>query len=336
VLFDNHADHTFWIGTKISNVIMNLREPGQAISQRWRGVGTAHTSITPLPLAGVTRTKSRTEAKQALGLPASSTLLLSIASNYKYAPVAPDLDFPRVAIPLIRANPNTYLFVVGVTENHRWRNARKATANRLQTFAATPDIQTFLEAADIYLDSFPFGSLTSLLEAGQYGTPACGLTYGDHLCDALRAEDPALQTTLQRAPSPQLWRDAIQNLIDNPEHRETLGETTRTLINQQHTGSGWLASINRSYKQTLSTPRIGILAITEEPFATENLLLQALHHKGDQQRSWSSIVIRHLHLLPPKYRVLLSFHSFGFFLLAAKTVLKRRGSLSLVLKIIGN
>ena len=66
-------------------------------------------------------------------------------------------------------------------------NHRRAT----RALGTRHEIGSIYAAADIYLDSYPFSSLTSMLEAGQRGLPLLSLGSADPQLDVLGFDDPA-------------------------------------------------------------------------------------------------------------------------------------------------
>ena len=60
-----------------------------------------------------------------------------------------------------------------------------------------PDVHTLLEAADVYVDSHPFSSLTSMLEAAWLDTPVLTLRSPDERLGVLGADTPELDDDLR-------------------------------------------------------------------------------------------------------------------------------------------
>ena len=86
VVFLNHADHVFWVGGSVADVVADIRPAGQRLSIEERSVPTSRSSIVPIPLSTPPQSDKR-GARERLGLPQNAVVLLSIASGYKYGEI---------------------------------------------------------------------------------------------------------------------------------------------------------------------------------------------------------------------------------------------------------
>ena len=68
--------------------------------------------------------------------------------------------------------PQAQLIVVGSGEPDDWKAAKARVGGRITGLSEVPDPKRYFEAADIYVDSYPFVSSTSMMEAAGYGLPA--------------------------------------------------------------------------------------------------------------------------------------------------------------------
>jgi hypothetical protein len=140
-----------------------------------------------------------------------------------------------------------------------WRDASAATGGRVLAKGLRHDTRVFFEAADVYIDSFPFSSNTSLLEAGGFGLPL--ISYFPHSAESLvlGAGAPGIDAPLRKVTDFSGFERALHELIADPVLRERLGDTTRRTIEQLHCGEGWrhnlselMTSVGRSQRQCRS------------------------------------------------------------------------------------
>jgi glycosyltransferase involved in cell wall biosynthesis len=233
------ADHQFWSCF-----------PGVSGARvgAWRRHGPACTTSTlPIPMELPDRGPGRHEARERLGLPAGSVILLTIARSLKYQPIDGP-GFAELLVPVLQAHPEALLIAIGPAQTAEWEAASRATGGRVKALGQRSDTDLYYQAADIYVDSYPFTSNTSLLEAGAQGLPLVTLLTsqpGD--AEVLGAGAPGIDRTMIRAGNVKEWRAAIAALVADPRHREKLGEETRAGIRGSHSGQGWLDHLEAMY-----------------------------------------------------------------------------------------
>jgi glycosyltransferase involved in cell wall biosynthesis len=241
------ADHQFWSCGGVADLVVYLRESGARLGARRRHGPACTTSTLPIPMELPDRGPGRHEARERLGLPPGSVILLTIARSLKYQPIDGP-GFAELLAPVLQAHPEALLIAIGPAQTAQWEAASRATGGRVQALGQRSDTDLYYQAADIYVDSYPFTSNTSLLEAGARGLPLVTLLTsqpGD--AEVLGAGAPGIDRTMIRAGNVEEWRAAIAGLIADPRQREQLGEETRAGIRGSHSGQGWLDHLEAMY-----------------------------------------------------------------------------------------
>jgi len=246
IAFVVHADHQFWLGVSISDLFVHLRESGVSLSEERRGIPRERMAFLPIPLEPVTRRMARADAKKQLQLSEDTVVLLSIARAVKYAPVS-GLSFPEVVEPILRTYPEAVLLAVGPSSTSDWTECHERTNGRIRALGQRSDTELFYQAADIYLDTFPFSSPTSALEAGSYGVPLVSYRPYPRECDFLGPGAPGLDATVIRAPSLEAYHQVVSGLIEDPTLRWRIGEETKQQIRHHHSGDGWRRQLQNVY-----------------------------------------------------------------------------------------
>jgi hypothetical protein len=277
VVFVNHADHVFWIGSGVADAVACIRESGLRLALERRGLSAATCTLLPIPIAPASRTSTRAEAKCALGLRSDAVLLLTVAQAQKFAPVG-EVSFLDLVTPVVETHPHAVVRTVGPVASGEWEEAGRRTGGRIQALGPTEDVARFYEAADVYLDSYPLASLTSLLEAGSFGAPVLSFRPHGPEAEVLAADDPALGDGLVRAASVTEYRAALSRLISDPSVREQVGGRTRARIEEAHVGPGWTARLDEVYARARRLGRAAPLGTaTVGPPTTLDALLSRLH-----------------------------------------------------------
>jgi hypothetical protein len=258
VVLLNHAEHVFWVGSSVADVVVSLRPAASELAVRRRGIPDARALQVPMPLPVSPRTRSIGEAKQALGIGAGQRLLVTVGWAYKFAPLA-GRDLIS-ALDRVLAQPDVHLIAVGPTESREpWASARSRYGERVRAVGPR-DTHAVLEAADVYVESFPIGSLTASLEAGMLGVPVVGLSL-----DAadwpliLQEDDPSLVdhifTDLGR------YQDHIRMLLDDADARREAGRTVQAGVEQWHGVGAWATGL----EQVHAAMQSAVAARTDSP-----------------------------------------------------------------------
>lgn len=253
VVLVNHADHVFWVGTSVTTVLLNLRASGQELAIARRGVEAGRCAQLARPLSLTPRRHTRAGAKAALGLPPDCVLLTTAAAASKYDPLTPP-GFLDLLVPVVERRPGVFLLAAGPSPDGAWAAAARRTGGRVRALGRLPDVTTLHEASDVYVDSYPFASLTSLLEATGFGTPA--VTYRGHPpeCLVLGADSPGLEEHLVTPGDPAALDRAIGRLVADEAFRLALGERTRAAVLDAHAVDAWRAGADRLHALAASLP----------------------------------------------------------------------------------
>lgn len=267
VLLVNHAAHVFWVGASTTDLVVNCR--GSQLEKHWTKVyrGVENCATIPIPLIDPLEhetSEGKSRAREIIGLPEESILIMTSGVSYKYRPLGA-LDFLKTCLEILEAVPEAYLAVAGVIENDRWREAAKISGYRLRALGSLPrrEIALLHQAADLYLEGFPFGSTTALLEAGLQGLPVvlspaeCPPPYG--------TDGIALDEILERSPDVEQYKLEVIRLCRNPGERKTRGMRVRQAIRTHHTGAGWREHLA---KALLSLPPVHQVKPIQSPQPT--------------------------------------------------------------------
>ncbi|MGZ3612326.1 MAG: glycosyltransferase [Syntrophales bacterium] len=242
----NHADHLFWLGSSVSDMVINLRTAGAEHTAKRRFVSS--NAVLPVPLVDpVQKVSPRQSARRTLGIPEDQVMLLSIGRAEKYRPCGPH-DFVATAGKILQGQPRAHLYVVGESLPGIAPYLRRAAHERLHFVGSIEDPSLYRAAADVYLESFPFGSQTALLEAALSGLPVVP-AYAP-LFPLLVANDDALHDILSNPRCEQEYVERVERLIQKREQRVELGKMLQKRLLADHVGKGWLARLAAVYHET--------------------------------------------------------------------------------------
>jgi hypothetical protein len=300
IAFINHSDHTFWLGVSVSDLVVQLRECSVPLSIRRRRIEPTRLVTLPIPLPPVERTLSRDAAKAALGLRTDQVVLLSVGTEFKYAP-AGGPGFLDVLLPVMRQHQQAVLLTVGPRRAGEWGAAHESTDGRIVPLGTRYDTDVLFQAADVYLDSFPFTSPTAALEAGSYGLPLVALC--PHAGDArvLSPGAPGLDASMCRSHEVADYATTLGRLIVDPELRHVLGERARQSIDAHHRGASWLRQLAELYRIGGSGTRPVLGGPDDLEAGPVDLLVNHLYRVGDEVIG--GVIDQHVRSLPLLSRV---------------------------------
>jgi hypothetical protein len=114
-------------------------------------------------------------------------------------------------------------------------------------------LELYYSAADVYLDCFPCGSLTSVLDAARHALPVQRLN--NSYLPLLWLDDLALDSVVTGAPNQSDYVAGVLQWLQWPESkRSELGGRLRAAVLQEHCGASWKTKWLDSAVNALSAP----------------------------------------------------------------------------------
>jgi hypothetical protein len=288
VLFVNHADHVYWLGVGVSDVVVNLRPSGAAMTLARRCVTPERSVLLPLPLDRVQRARPRADAKRSLGIAADALLMLTMARPMKYAAVA-EPTFMSLVGEVLAGDPRSALIAVGPDlETPEWLALRNQFGARVIVGGVRTDAAPLLEAADIYLDSFPFASPTALLETSLYGVPA--VCFRPPGAGALAFDDAAAEPAWFGTADE--WVAGVRTLLDDEGTRERLGAELAQRVGAAHFEEPWRHGLEQVYELARRAP-IEVTGPLDPLVTPFDCALQRFHEASRASRPLASLLAVH-------------------------------------------
>jgi hypothetical protein len=237
VIILNHADHAFWLGASIADVVADLRPSGHKITLDRRGI--KNSKILPIPILKPIPPSNCEVIRKQLNIKNDKIVLLTVGDQFKYTSFG-GYDFVSVVESILRRNPNVVLFAVGPRQNRRWTGASARVDGRIKIIGAIDwsKLQAFYAIADIYVEGFPVGGLTAMLEAGVRGIPIIGVCTPE--APVLNgSDDIAIKSFNLHTPSIERFTSALESMIVQPSLRIQKIMQVKQSIERIHFQPGW-------------------------------------------------------------------------------------------------
>lgn len=238
----NHAEHQFWLGSGVVDLVINLRRAGLEMCASRRHASAS--TVLPIPLdEGRTQT-SREHARSNLAIPAARRVLLTVGRGVKYRPCG-SFDFVATACRILELEPAAHLYLVGETERGLSPYLGRALHPRMHLVGTIEDPHDFRAAADVYLESFPFGSNTAVLEAAAHAL-AVVPAYAP-LSPLLVAGNDSLDRLLRNPTTEEAYVRRVRQLLGDPERARNFGSDLADAVRRHHVGAGWQRRLQQTY-----------------------------------------------------------------------------------------
>ena len=262
VLLLNHADHAFWVGATVADSLINLRQSGKDVAEKWRGIDRHVYLPIPLPMPSKHVPHSGRSVRIELGIPEQAPVFLTVGSHFKYLTIG-EVNFIDTACRLLKKVPDAYLIAVGPTTDHPdWQTARGITGGRLMAVGPKHELAGYFAAADVYIEGFPFGSLTALLEAGLAGLSCVRAPIS---CPPPFTSDGE---ALDHLPQPTDLDDYIYQaavLATSPTYRRSQSQELKEAIEGVHLGTGWQSFLDDIKAHLPAQHNIHQVSVTTSP-----------------------------------------------------------------------
>lgn len=168
VLLYNHADHLGWIGLSIADLILELRKFGMDITKNRRGCERQYKLGIPIYKPNISELKT----KKDLNLPEDKLIIFSCGSEHKYIPIL-DINIFDI-VKYISEKYDVLFIIVGINNIDKF-NIEQYNINpgRLLILKQMKhnELMSYINAADIVLDSFPMSGATALTDAVALNKP---------------------------------------------------------------------------------------------------------------------------------------------------------------------
>lgn len=266
VIFFNHADHVFWLGVSVSDLVVNLR--GYSSTYNVKNRQCLNNAVLPLPIPKsqsayeeIESIRSNEETKEELGFKKDNKVIVTMANGYKYLPFF-DYDFIGTVKNILKKNEDIVLLAIGPNPKAKmWEDAFFETNGRLKAIGEIDNkiVQKYLKIADLGLDSFPISSFVSMLEIARYDAPCLSLITPLNDYDTFR--DSGICCSSQE----ELIELACKYLKDKNSYKNKLS----SILEERHFEEGFSKQLLSLYEKFPKTHKLHLFETDENRELTD-------------------------------------------------------------------
>lgn len=176
IIFFNHADHLFWVGISIADIVADLKNNGSKLTTSRRMAQRSFILGVPIDYK-LEKNNNRNEAKKSLGIPMNQKVILTVGSSLKYNPIL-DLSYINIALKILKIDNKIVCYAIGPSSKETyWKKAEKISNGRIRTLGSVSHdkLNDYYKASDIVVDSIPLGGGTACIDAISCGSPVLTL-----------------------------------------------------------------------------------------------------------------------------------------------------------------
>lgn len=261
MIYENHAEHVYWVGLGGADVVSDYHAFSQQVSHGLRGVATERLGLLPIPLEDLRSAEdadlqaARHTVRTRLGLRPDAVLGLTVAAEHKISPMW-GRGLGRLVDRVLAMCPRLTMVFVGPSPQGTLAGLAARHRGRVHVLGALPGVEDFYAAADIYVDSYPSRSGTSVLEAAVHGIPVLSLAdLGEDagFAQLYQADSPGMVGN-PRADTQQRYIAMARALVNDAGLRAQRGSDLRAAVLGAHCGDGWKASMEDLYARARRVP----------------------------------------------------------------------------------
>jgi hypothetical protein len=243
-LLVNHSDHVFWLGLSAADQLINLRPASELIAFDRRTYSRDRFARLAIPLdEPASDEPAGWDMRSSLGIPKQDPVVATIAEPYKYATTTGPSFMELVRELLVRV-PEIHLVAVGPTgESPQWGGLPREFPTRVHLLGTRTDYRSVLIGSNVYLDSFPFSSITSMLEAALHGLPV--ITMSNESNGPLNFDDFGLDP--RPVSSSEGWLERAELWCRDIALGKTVGSEMQESVRSVHGGTAWIDQLETLY-----------------------------------------------------------------------------------------
>ncbi|WP_034702673.1 glycosyltransferase family protein [Chryseobacterium luteum] len=239
VCFINHADHVFWLGTSVADIVLQIRESSIPVDEERRDILKERQFFLPIPIETVHQME-----EENTGHETHFINLLSTGTAYKYNPNE-HYNFLREAYKIAEENPDVIFHIVGIDSDYEYAKEYQHERIVLHGIVSPQRLAEIEKTTDIYIEGYPMPSFTALLQAALRKIPFA-LHYNPLPLFKLFSDNNEHHIVYPKNLDE--WHSNIRKLIRDKEYRKETSQKQHGYILNSYSIEVWKSRIQELYQ----------------------------------------------------------------------------------------
>ncbi|WP_343611807.1 hypothetical protein [Chryseobacterium oranimense] len=240
VCFINHADHVFWLGVSIADIVLQIRESSITIDEQKRSIEKERQFFLPIPIKTVLNIKEEENITKETHF----INLLSTGTAYKYNPNK-YYNFLREAYKIVEENSDVIFNIVGISSDAAYAKEYQHERIVLHGIISSEKLAEIENITDIYIEGFPMPSFTALLQAALRRIPF-SLHYNPLSVFKLFSNNAGHNIIYPESLDE--WHYNIKKLIRDTQYRKETSRKQQEYILSNYSIEVWKSRVQELYQ----------------------------------------------------------------------------------------
>lgn len=240
ICFVNHADHVFWLGTSIIDMLLQIREANISIDSERREIAKERQFFLPIPIETVPQLLNGKEPKR------DYLQILSTGTSYKYNPNK-QYNFLKETYRIVEENPKVVFNIVGIDLDSKYGQEYKHDRIVLHGIVSSSVLSQIEKNTDIYVEGFPMASFTALLQTALQRIPFV-LHYNPLPLFKLFEDNKKFNIIYPN--NLEAWHEEVKKLISDKKYRNETRERQYDYVVNNFSIDCWKSRITDLYEIT--------------------------------------------------------------------------------------
>lgn len=257
VILFNHADHMFWIGRTIADLVLDMRKY-KSITKTFRNI--EGSKICPIPQEQTEEFPNKNISREKLNLSKEEKIILLSGSYFKFNAICED-SISDVLECILKIKSQVKIIILGCKKNQKEFKAIKRKYHKniiIKTKVPFEEYRYYVSSADLVIDSYPCSGGVTLIDATNAHVPYLSL-------DTLIGQMDSVANTLGFCTSKEeLIKKALKVLSDNSYANE-IYESEKDLLNKYSNIDAWIDNLESIIKTLPKTHTLRKIELTNAP-----------------------------------------------------------------------